>query len=62
MSVADFDECFEESDYTKGEEPQAFAEWLAAQTGTRITGRSLDGLETFHTDPPATDPPKRRKR
>jgi hypothetical protein len=60
MSIADFDQWFDESDYTKGEEPHAFAEWLAAQTGTRIEGRSLDGSETFHADPPA-EPPKRRK-
>jgi hypothetical protein len=62
MSIGNFDRWFDESDYTKGEEPQALAEWLAAQTGTRIEGRSLEGSETFHGAPPAAGPPKRRKR
>jgi hypothetical protein len=62
MSAADFDSWFEESDYTKGEEPKAFAEWLAAQTGTRITGRPLDGSETFEADPPPAKQRKRKKR
>lgn len=40
---ADFDRFFEEGDYKDGDEPQAFADYLASKTGTMIVGLSEDG-------------------
>lgn len=44
VNVSTFDKFFEENDYKDGEEAQAFADWLASKTGSRVIGISEDGV------------------
>jgi hypothetical protein len=39
---SEFDRFFDEHGYKDGEEPQAFADWLARKTGDRVSGIALD--------------------
>lgn len=49
---SDFDRFFEENGYKDGEEPQAFADFLALKTGKKIVGLSKHGAVEGH---PPTD-------
>lgn len=44
----EFDRFFEAGGYEKGQEPQAFADWLARKTGEKIVGLSEDGAVEGH--------------
>lgn len=48
---AEFDAFFEEGGYEDGQEPEAFAEWLADKTGRRITGVAVDLSGAVQADP-----------
>jgi hypothetical protein len=43
-----FDRFFEQGGYEDGEEPQAFADWLAGKTGKKVVGLSEDGAVEGH--------------
>lgn len=43
MDFTEFDRFFEAGDYVDGDEPQAFADWLAGKTGQKVVGLSEDG-------------------
>jgi hypothetical protein len=49
--VSEFDRFFEEHGYQNGQEPEAFAAWLANATGHRISGLALDGSGAVQADP-----------
>lgn len=46
----EFDRFFEEGGYKDGEEPQAFADWLAGKTGEKVVGLSEDGAVEGHPE------------
>lgn len=37
-----FDVFFEAGDYKDGDEPQAFADWIASKTGEKVVGIATD--------------------
>lgn len=43
-----FDVFFEENGYKDGDEPQAFADWLASLTGEKVVGISTEGAVEGH--------------
>lgn len=43
MDFTEFDRFFDDGGYQDGDEPQAFADWLAGKTGSRVVGLSEDG-------------------
>jgi hypothetical protein len=45
-----FDIFFDEHGYKDGDEPQAFADWLASQTGEKVVGISEDGAVEGHPE------------
>lgn len=49
----DFDAFFEERGYEDGQEPEAFAAWLASKTGRPVDGFAMDGSSAVHAEPPA---------
>lgn len=51
MSDFEFDQFFAERGYSPGEEPQAFADWLANKSGRRIAGIALDLSGAVQADP-----------
>lgn len=42
-AATSFDEFFEQNGYADGDEPQAFADFLAGRTGKKVVGLSEDG-------------------
>jgi len=52
MATHPFDVFFEENNYEPGDEPQAFADWLASQTGDRVVGMSTEGVVVAEPDCP----------
>lgn len=51
MILADFDRFFEEKGYKEGDEPQAFADWLASLTGEPVDGIATDFSGAVHAEP-----------
>jgi hypothetical protein len=49
---SEFDRFFDEEGYQVGEEPEAFAAWLAGKTGHRVSGIALDLSGAVQADPP----------
>jgi hypothetical protein len=50
--VHDFDRFFEENGYVTGQEPEAFAAWLASKTGKPVDGIATDFSAAVHADAP----------
>lgn len=56
---SEFDRFFDEQGYQDGQEPEAFAAWLASLTGERVSGVALDLSGAVQADyhPPVIDDP-----
>lgn len=50
----DFDAWFDEHGYEDGQEPEAFAAWLAEQTGAAVDGLAMDLSSAVHAEPTMT--------
>lgn len=48
----EFDRYFDDNGYAPGQEPEAFAAWLASKTGERVSGVALDLSGAVQADPP----------
>lgn len=46
--MLEFDRFFEDGGYEDGQQPQAFADWLASKTGEKVVGLSSEGAVEGH--------------
>lgn len=51
IDLSDFDRFFATQGYKRGEEPQAFAAWLASRTGKPVDGIATDLSAAVHGEP-----------